>query len=78
MGRDTSLTGVEQFFEENEIIVSKTDLKGQITYCNDVFLRIDGYTEQECLGEPHSMIRNPEMPRCIFAPVMPLGTPRDP
>lgn len=66
MGRDTSLTGVEQFFEDNEIIVSKTDLKGRLTYCNDVFLRLAGYTEQECLGEPHSMIRHPEMPRCIF------------
>ena len=66
MPRETSLTGVEQFFDENEIIVSKTDLKGRLTYCNDVFLRIAGYTEQECLGEPHSMIRHPDMPRCIF------------
>jgi PAS domain S-box-containing protein len=66
MTRETSLTGVEQFFDENEIIVSKTDLKGRITYCNDVFLKIAGYTEQECLGQPHSMIRHPDMPRCIF------------
>ncbi len=66
MARDTSLTGTEQFFEENELIVSKTDLKGRLTYCNDVFLRIAGYSEQECLGEPHSMIRHPEMPRCVF------------
>ncbi len=66
MARDTSLTGVEQFFEENELIVSKTDLKGNLTYCNDVFLRIAGYTEQECLGKPHSMIRHPQMPRCVF------------
>lgn len=40
MARETSLTGVEQYFEENEIIVSKTNLKGHLTYCNDVFLRI--------------------------------------
>lgn len=66
MARETSLTGVEQFFDENEIIVSKTDLKGRLTYCNDVFLRIAGYSEQECLGQPHSMIRHPHMPRCIF------------
>ncbi len=66
MARDTSLTGVEQFFDENEIIVSKTNLKGHITYCNDVFLRIAGYSEQECLGQPHSLIRHPEMPRCVF------------
>ena len=66
MARETSLSGVEQFFEENELIVSKTNLKGHLTYCNDVFLRISGYSEQECLGQPHSMIRHPDMPRCIF------------
>lgn len=66
MARDTLLTGVERYFDEDEIIVSKTDLKGRLTYCNDVFLRIAGYTEKECLGQPHSMIRHPHMPRSIF------------
>ena len=66
MARDVSLTGVERFFDVNEIIVSKTDLKGRMTYCNDVFLNIASYTEQQCLGQPHSMIRHLEMPRCIF------------
>ena len=54
-------------FGEDDIIVSKTDLKGRITYCNKIFLDIASYTEQECLGQPHSMIRHPDMPRCIFA-----------
>ncbi len=66
MARDLSLTGVERFFDENEIIVSKTDLKGRMTYVNDVFLKIASYSEKECLGEPHSKIRHPEMPRCVF------------
>jgi len=66
MAQNTKLTGVEQFFGDDEIIVSKTDLKGRLTYCNQVFLKIAGYTEQECLGQPHSMIRHPDMPRCIF------------
>ena len=61
-----SLTDVEQFFDDDEIIVSKTNLKGHITYANDVFLKIAGYTEQEVLGQPHSLIRHPDMPRCIF------------
>lgn len=60
------LTGKEQRFAENEIIVSKTDLKGRMTYVNDIFLKISGYTEEELIGEPHSLIRNPEMPRCVF------------
>jgi PAS domain S-box-containing protein len=66
MPRETSLTGVERFFEDDEIIVSKTDLKGHVTYANRVFLKLAGYTEQEILGKPHSIIRHPEMPRCIF------------
>lgn len=66
MAKDKSLTGVERFFDDNELIVSKTDLKGKLTYVNNVFLRLADYTEKECLGAPHSKIRNPEMPRCIF------------
>ncbi len=66
MSRTKMTTGTERYFDDDEIIVSKTDLKGHITYCNDVFLRLASYSEKECLGQPHSMIRNPEMPRCIF------------
>lgn len=61
------LTGVERHFDEHEIIVSKTDLKGRITYANDTFLRVAGYRENEILGQPHSIIRHPDMPRCVFA-----------
>lgn len=61
-----TLTGVERFFEQNEVIVSKTDLKGRITYANEVFQRIAGYSEQELLGQPHSIVRHPAMPRCVF------------
>ena len=64
--RDLTPSGVERTFEENELIVTKTDLKGRITYCNEVFCRMAGYTEQETLGQPHSIIRHPHMPRCVF------------
>lgn len=66
MTRELPVTGVERSFGADEIIVSKTDLKGRLTYANKVFLDIAGYTEKECLGQPHSMIRHPDMPRCIF------------
>lgn len=66
MSKDVYLTGNERTFGENELIVSKTDLTGRITYANDVFLRIAGYTEAEILGQPHSVIRHPDMPRCVF------------
>ena len=59
-------TGREVFFDTEDIIVSKTDLTGKITYANDVFLAIAGYREDEVLGQPHSLIRHPDMPRSVF------------
>ncbi len=59
-------TGREITFPETDLIVSKTDARGRITYCNRVFLRVAGYEEHELLGAPHSIIRHPDMPRCAF------------
>jgi PAS domain S-box-containing protein len=59
-------TGVEHLLGEEELIVSKTDLKGRITYANDIFIRMAKYSYKELMGAPHSMIRHPEMPRCVF------------
>lgn len=68
MARPTQTpTGKEVTFEEHEIIVSKTDPRGVITYANDVFLRVAGYSEAEVIGQPHNFIRHPDMPRCVFA-----------
>ncbi|WED23664.1 PAS domain-containing protein [Vibrio sp. JC009] len=50
----------------DDLIVSKTDLKGDITYANRTFMRIANYSEQELLGEPHSIIRHPDIPRGVF------------
>lgn len=66
MTRDLRLTGIERTFSDDDIIVSKTDPTGRLTYANDVFLNISGYAESEILGQQHSVIRNPEMPRCVF------------
>jgi PAS domain S-box-containing protein len=60
------LTGVERTFDDDEIIVSKTDRKGIILYANQVFVRVSGYSEEELVGAPHSIIRHPDMPRCVF------------
>ena len=59
-------TGRETFFQPSELIVSKTDLKGRITYANCVFRRMAGYRESELIGQPHSIIRHPDMPRSAF------------
>jgi PAS domain S-box-containing protein len=59
-------TGVERVFGDDEIIVSKTDLRGVITYANEVFLRVSAYDEADVIGKPHNVIRHPDMPRAIF------------
>lgn len=58
--------GNERTFNRNELIVSKTNTRGIITYANDVFLKIADYSLKEVIGKPHNIIRHPEMPRCIF------------
>jgi PAS domain S-box-containing protein len=59
-------TDTEVFFREEDIIVSKTDLKGRLTYVNQQFCEIANYTEADLLGQPHSVIRHPDMPRSVF------------
>ncbi|MFN8021390.1 MAG: PAS domain-containing protein [Acidimicrobiales bacterium] len=58
--------GRTRTFGADEVIVTKTDLQGRITYANDVFLRVAAYEEHEVMGKPHSIIRHPDMPRCVF------------
>jgi PAS domain S-box-containing protein len=59
-------TTVEKVMRENDYIVSKTDLKGRITYGNRIFIEFSGYSEQELIGSQHNIIRHPDMPRAVF------------
>ncbi|PCI05924.1 MAG: chemotaxis protein [Hyphomicrobiales bacterium] len=61
-----SVDGAERKLGQNDLIVSKTNLKGHITYANDVFLDIADYSLKQVLNQPHSMIRSEAMPRCVF------------
>lgn len=63
---DITITGNEITFNENIFVVSKTDTKGNITYCNDTFTHICGYSEDELIGAPHNIIRHKDMPKFIF------------
>jgi len=63
---DRSLTGRERFFDSSEVIVTKTDLKGRITYANRTFLDIANLDVRHTLDAPHSLIRHPDMPRAVF------------
>ncbi len=67
MRQNLPVTAVEVLLEDGEQIVSKTDLKGRITYVNATFLKVSGYTEAELIGQPHNIIRHPDMPPAAFA-----------
>ena len=60
------------FLEDGEVLyndlylLSETDEKGIVEYASDSFLKIAGYTSDEILGEPHNIVRHPEMPRAAF------------
>lgn len=59
-------TQKERIMREDDFIVSKTDTKGIITYCNRIFIEFSGYAEEELLGSQHNIIRHPDMPRAVF------------
>lgn len=66
MKRHITPTSVERVMREDDFIVSMTDLKGIITYCNRIFIEFSGYGESELLGTQHNIIRHPDMPRAVF------------
>jgi PAS domain S-box-containing protein len=56
----------EIVLDPKRYIVSETDEKGKITYANDYFQEVSGYTEEELIGKPHSIVRHPDMPKVVF------------
>ncbi|WP_394777456.1 methyl-accepting chemotaxis protein [Undibacterium sp.] len=78
MRTNLPVNNVEHELKDGEPIVSKTDLKGRITYVNPSFIGISGFTEEELLGQPHNLVRHPDMPAEAFADLwqtMKLGLP---
>ncbi len=53
-------------FPPGQTLVSVTDTKGRITYCNPAFVQVSGYSAPELLGQPHNMVRHPDMPEEAF------------
>ena len=56
----------ETIVPDNELIISRTDLKGIITYANETFAIISGYEVEELIGKPHNIVRHPDMPKATF------------
>ncbi|MCK6403352.1 MAG: methyl-accepting chemotaxis protein [Sphaerotilus natans subsp. sulfidivorans] len=66
MRTNLPITQREHPFPAGQALVSTTDLQGRILYCNPAFIEVSGYTREELLGQPHNMIRHPDMPEEAF------------
>ena len=66
MKNNQPVTQREVTFPANEYLVSRTDLKGIITYANDAFVKISGFTRDELIGKSHNIVRHPDMPMAAF------------
>ncbi len=58
---------IETIVPHNELIISRTDLNGIITYVNETFAEISGYKPEELIGKPHNIVRHPDMPKSVYA-----------
>ncbi|MCQ4143465.1 PAS domain-containing methyl-accepting chemotaxis protein [Vogesella sp. AC12] len=66
MRQNLPVTEQELFLDPRSPIVTKTDLKGRICYANPAFVEISGFTEAELIGQPHNVVRHPDMPAVAF------------
>ncbi len=67
MRKNRPVTDHEYLVPEETVLVSKTDLKGRITYCNKAFCEVSGFSESELLGAAHNIVRHPDVPQRVFA-----------
>ncbi len=51
---------------EKVLVISKTDLQGNITYANDLFCQLTGYAREELIGQPHSLVRHKDIPKSTY------------
>lgn len=66
MKNNQPVTQREVAFPPNAYLVSRTDLKGVITYANDAFVNISGFSRDELIGKSHNLVRHPDMPMAAF------------
>ncbi|MFW1677853.1 methyl-accepting chemotaxis protein [Pontibacter sp. JAM-7] len=66
MRKNLPVTDTEKRFSESTQLTTSTDTKGIITDCNEAFVQISGYTREELIGQPHNLIRHPDMPPAAF------------
>ena len=67
MSSHQRVTQHEKGLDENTTLMSTTNLQSIITHANDTFVQVSGYSLQELLGQPHNLVRHPDMPKAAFA-----------
>lgn len=67
MRNNQPVTQRERTFPAQQRLISTTDAKGVITYCNDAFVEISGFTRDELVRAPHNLVRHPDVPPAVFA-----------
>ena len=67
MRTNLPVTQQERTFAAHERLISTTDFNSHITYCNDAFVALSGFTREELIGQPHKLVRHPDMPPSVFA-----------
>ena len=67
MRSNLPVTQQEVIFQNEQRLISATDLHGNLTYCNDELVAISGFSREELIGSPHNIVRHPDMPEAVFA-----------
>lgn len=60
------VTNIQTVVDPDTMLVSTTDTKGHITYCNEAFIQVSGFTKEELMGKAHNIVRHPDMPAAAY------------
>lgn len=66
MRKNLPVTNHEKTFKPSQKLISSTDLKGKIKQCNQAFVEISGFSREELIGQPHNIVRHPDMPPAAY------------
>lgn len=66
MRSNLPVSNIERSFDKNTPLISTTDLKGKITFVNDAFIEVSGFSKQDLIGQPHNLVRHPDVPSAVF------------
>ena len=66
MRNNQPVTQREYVLSEEAVLISRSDLKGNVTYANPTFVEVSGYSREELIGSPHNLLRHPDMPEAAY------------